>query len=193
MQVYLNCGDPMVTYTVEEYADAIIVRGRIPARTVGDLVRHAESRGLPYVDIELCQVLGATLVLVGEAGRARLRAKHGACIAPMPPLERWLYGCDTGNSSLAMAHAIFGTPLPQSNYPDRPHDPEDFGRCVRFLDAVPGARERLNAVSVAYPAWRPIVRKWAALEALYREEAPVGEFRRLYVRLQELLAEGDAL
>lgn len=183
----------MITYSVEEHPDAIIVRGTVPMADWIALAERAQPLGLKQMDVGLCQALGAVMVAVNDAGAARLRSEHEARIADLDPLERWRCGVDTGTSSLTMAHAIFGLPFPDGRGPDLPHDPGDFGRCLRFLEAVPGAREGLAAVCERYPEWGPLVREWDSLEALYREEEPSGHAPRLYARLQELRGEGDDL
>lgn len=172
--------------------DALIARGELPVDLFVACANYAEKFGWHKLDIGMAQVLGATLVATNAEGSARLRAEYDARLKNLPPLLRWLKGYDTGVSSKTMAHAIFGAPLDRSGN-DTPHDSDDFGRCVRFLDAVPGAREGLPKVAETYPEWAPLIREWDALEALYRNEVPTVScpHTMLYARLQELRAEGD--
>jgi hypothetical protein len=72
-----------------------------------------------------------------------------------------------------------------------PQDPDDFGRCSRLLALIPEFRPRLAEVAVALPQWSALVEVWDELEALYKEEAPTGKAARLYLRIQELVEEGQ--
>ena len=91
--------------------------------------------------------------------------------------------------------AIWGVMMDQK-WPcgsNRPHDPDDFGRCYRLLELIPEWKERLIEVSQAYPNWMPMIRDWAILTAMYevaidnnRPTAP-----SLYHYMRELILEGD--
>lgn len=76
---------------------------------------------------------------------------------------------------------------------DVPHDPSDFGRCFDLLEAVPGWRERLGEVAAVFPKWGPLVREWARLEALWREEEPMGRAPKLWDAMKALKDEAMAL
>lgn len=103
-------------------------------------------------------------------------------------LAAWLESDDTGMSSRFMA-AMLRTdeeiPVPltkEERAAPVPHDPEDFGRCLRLLDAVPHFRKRLDRLEAASGAWGEIVRNWTELEEMYRR----GDGKRLLARMKEL-------
>ena len=69
-----------------------------------------------------------------------------------------------------------------------PHDPDDFGRCHRLLQAFPEWRSRLDEMR-AHPGWGPLVDAWSELEALYAEEIQSGKAPKLYARMCALRGE----
>jgi hypothetical protein len=107
--------------------------------------------------------------------------------------EEWLAGPDTGISSRCICFVMMGGFQPSSKCPAYPpQDPDDFGRCHRFLTRFPEFRPRLGEVAAAFPHWGPLVRDWDKLTALYEEELPtgVGVATRLYGMMKALLEEG---
>lgn len=90
---------------------------------------------------------------------------------PNMGIRAWLGGHDTGVSSLTMAAVMFNA----GNYvgnPQRfshPLDSSDFGRCHRFLEAVPQSRERLHWMAYVSPTWKALVERWDEITALYVE------------------------
>ena len=107
----------------------------------------------------------------------------------MTPLE-WMMSGDTGISSTTIMHVMEGTRAP--DWVDVPHDPADFGRCYRLLEAFPQYAARLPEVAEKYPAWVGLVREWAALTEMYCVARNTGaeHARDLYQRMQELIDEG---
>lgn len=106
-------------------------------------------------------------------------------------LDAWLKSDDTGASSLFMAAVLF--PAQVSNAHDHqtekrhPYDPADFGRCHRFLQAVPEAAGRLGEVRAAGgPVWERLIDNWRELATLFEEELPGGKAPRLYQRMKDL-------
>lgn len=98
----------------------------------------------------------------------------------------WLLGDERGASSKAMCRAMYGDPKEGPEWTHHPHDPDDFRRCVRFLDQT-GTRVRLGMVAKLSPVWAALVDRWAELEALLREEEPTGKAPRCYKRMQEII------
>jgi hypothetical protein len=84
----------------------------------------------------------------------------------------WLETGHTGNSS----KTICGTLFPKlreihSSYSnkndhinDYPRDNADFGRCVEFLDTIPGSRALLSKMSSVSPEWEKLIDNWQILE-----------------------------
>lgn len=85
-------------------------------------------------------------------------------------INQWLNGKDTGSSSLCMARILTGI---QTGIDRRfvlnppPRDASDFGRCVRFLEAVPEAKS-IELMAAITPQWKILVENWRPLERLYR-------------------------
>lgn len=107
----------------------------------------------------------------------------------MTPLD-WMMSGDTGTSSKTILHVMEGTPAPA--WVDVPHDPSDFGRCHRLLEAFPAYRARMGEVAEKYPAWIGLVREWDALTALYvaAKSASQKSAPGLYARMRPLIDEG---
>jgi len=59
--------------------------------------------------------------------------------------------------------------------------------CVRFLEAVPVARERLASMAPLSSAWATLVAHWAVLEEQLRLDLPSGDGTRTQARLDALL------
>lgn len=106
-------------------------------------------------------------------------------------LTAWLASDDTGMSSRFMAHYIAswssgwpaGVERPEYAHP---HDPADFARCLRLLDAVPEFRAHVHKMAGAGGQWPGLVKEWSRLEELYREEAPSGNCPKLYAAMKKL-------
>lgn len=116
------------------------------------------------------------------------RPTYGAP-ASMKPYVDWANGPDSGISSRTLLSAITGRSfLPYRFGPDVPHDPADFGRCVRLLDNFPELRPQLAKVAEEHPRWAGHVARWAEFEAMYRAaiESKAGTVPDLYAALQEL-------
>lgn len=113
---------------------------------------------------------------------------------PNMGLAAWLNSDDTGQSSLYMARAIvpfttLAVYVSRSTSTEPwPHDPDDFGRCVRLLDAAPELRPHILKLNTPDhpPVWNIIAYEWNTLEAWYREDLPTGKSQRLYKRLREI-------
>lgn len=101
-------------------------------------------------------------------------------------LVAWLASDDTGLSSVFMARVYKGLPTTIACYP---FDPADFGRCSRFLEAVPEARALLPKLAKHGPVWAEYVRRWDEMEALYQEEKPSGKCPKLYEVMQSIQVE----
>lgn len=103
--------------------------------------------------------------------------------------SRWLFGDDTGMSSVTIWSVMNGiSPERVDRRAGIPHDPQDFGRCHRLLEHFPAWRSRMHLVSATYAAWAPLIDagEWESLTALYLEELPTGRAPKLAARLKEL-------
>lgn len=104
----------------------------------------------------------------------------------MKAYVEWANGDDSGTSSKTILAAITGYPFVQRG--DVPHDPSDFGRCVRLLDRFPELRPELAKVVEKHPRWAPHVERWDEFEAMYRAaiDSKAKTAPELYAALQEL-------
>jgi hypothetical protein len=51
---------------------------------------------------------------------------------------------------------------------NHPHDNGDFSRCVKFLDAVPEVRARMDELKPLSKEWKNLVEKWDQIESLMK-------------------------
>ena len=101
---------------------------------------------------------------------------------------KWFIQGETGISSKALAAAVCGLEPDETRvkFGNHPADPDDFKRCVKFLDSVPEARLYLNRAKALSEVWTRLVEHWDELESLFREEYPTKSAPRLYSRMKEL-------
>lgn len=161
---------------------------------VSAISKHIERKKVSAVSPRrLNAIVAAADLIVGAF------AVEDVMATPGMGLRAWLHCDDTGTSSLAMAARLIrevGGPRIHVEQPsDHPLDPDDFGRCVRLLEAVPEFRPHLAAMASVSPAWKALVEHWDELEALYRERLPSRWMPILYARMQRLIdgaeTEGD--
>lgn len=124
-------------------------------------------------------VIEAANLVVAQAARKPIMAREGM------GLDKWLASDDTGSSSKAMAHHLLGAYC-ERNADAHPIDPADFGRCHRFLLAVPEAVPLLPLMVNVSPVWARLIAAWPELTALYLEELPSGKCPRLYETMTNL-------
>ena len=111
--------------------------------------------------------------------RDDVRAKPGM------GLKAWLCSDDTGLSSRFMADCLTGHRAGQDAH--YPHDPDDFGRCFRLLEAAPTLRKDIGVLAGTCRQWRALIENWTELEALWLEESPSGHAPKLFDRMQALI------
>lgn len=124
-----------------------------------------------------------------------LTKEHHPAIREMG-LAKWLASDDTGLSSRYMASVLSlasgasvhcGRTRSSDGAPAYPLDPDDFGRCVRMLDACPELSPHIPALAEnSGLVWKAIAERWGNLEMLYREELPSGSCPKLYDELQKI-------
>jgi len=132
------------------------------------------------------EVLEGAKLIVGAVNRVPVMA------TPNMGIAAWLECDDTGRASRFMAWTLMGAkagvPLAEN---DHPHDPSDLGRCLRFLEACPGIKDKLLVMGENCGAvWRGLILQWDALEGLYREELPTGTAPKLYAIMQQIIGVG---
>ena len=115
---------------------------------------------------------------------------------PNMGLEQWLQSDDTGLSSLAMTWQLFNEPenrhmvgsvKSSGDKTEHPHDPADFGRCYRFLKAVPEATKRLDRMRTVSAVWDRFIDNWSKMTYLYERDISAGYSDELYELMQDLM------
>ena len=76
----------------------------------------------------------------------------------------WIGTDDRGLSSEFMARYLLGHNQPEVHFP---RDADDFGRCLKMLEACPDLAESAPKVGNASTEWTLLVEEWATLEQLY--------------------------
>ncbi|MFV4834695.1 hypothetical protein ACNJNY_00415 [Citrobacter freundii] len=120
------------------------------------------------VDHRFNKIIEAANIIVAEFGRPYVPASSNM------GLEAWLNSDETGSSSLYMAWILsgggfghwWGRRQPEPNYP---RDPDDFGRCLKMVEAVPEFKGIIYKMNDYGPEWMAVARHWDSWEKLYRE------------------------
>ena len=81
----------------------------------------------------------------------------------------WFATGRVGISSKAMACAVAGLPQDRT-FHNTPCDPDDFNRCLLFLEAVPEARGMMDKIADISPKWRTLVDRWGEVEQSFLDE-----------------------
>lgn len=121
-------------------------------------------------------IIQAANLICEEYAKPVVRAPKGM------GLIEWLASDDTGLSSLFMASKLTGMFKAKYAYP---HDPADFGRCLRLVEAVPKLESKIRDMSQHGKEWAVVAANWHE----WAEVCRAGEGRRLY-RLMQLCYEG---
>lgn len=102
-------------------------------------------------------------------------------------LNAWLASDDVGASSLYMAGMLTGGCIAKHAYP---RDVDDFGRCVRMIEAVyqEGAKVPLDPMLNCGPYWAMVTTNWLSWETMYKAE----KFAELHEAMREAYAAVDS-
>jgi hypothetical protein len=149
----------------------------------GAIFQHLADQGIEELEPRCINaVIKAADAIKAECERESVKATAGM------GLMEWLASDDTGLSSKFMAHVLCGRPkvCDETRFP---WDPSDFGRCHRFLEAVPNARESLDAMRQHGPVWAAYVDHWQEMTDLYLAELPTGSCPKLYELMKRLQRE----
>lgn len=101
-------------------------------------------------------------------------------------LGNWILHGNTGISSETMAAIALGATNASGYRADAPHDPSDFGRCYKLVQAVPEIREHFPRIAKKVKQFAGILREWDDLVRIYERDKPKGESDELYKRIREL-------
>ena len=147
----------------------------------------AEKHGVVDVSARhMSAIIDAANRLCDEFNRDDVTAPDGAGLAA------WFGSDHVGMSSAYMARRLAplaGLVCPPHRLRDEyayPHDPSDFWRCLKLLDAVPALRSHIGAMAAYGPIWAAYVENWQEMAALYAEEEPTGNAPKLYALMQKL-------
>lgn len=145
---------------------------------VGGILKLLDKMGVkeshPHI---MNAVIDGANEIIKQVERPVIAASEGMGLA------KWLRSDDTGSSSLYMAHILADGPMDRHAFP---WDPADFGRCYRFLRAVPEARKKLLLMRGTGAVWAAYVAHWDEMERLWEQESPTGKAPKLYALMQRL-------
>jgi len=80
----------------------------------------------------------------------------------------WFASGKVGSSSKTMAFAAIGK---NQGYPDYPHDPDDFNRCLLLVKQVPEIKLAFDKISKLSGKWHKLTSRWDEIETCFIEEA----------------------
>lgn len=78
----------------------------------------------------------------------------------------WLGNGNVGLSSKTMFNCLIGHKDFEVNYP---HDPDDFSRCYKLLEAIPEWKSELYKLKSLSKIWSDLVDNWDKLTEMYKE------------------------
>lgn len=115
-------------------------------------------------------VIAAANSIVEEFAKPIVKA------APAMGLKAWLDSDDVGASSEYMAWALsdydqqvlfWGRNSPHLAYP---HDPDDLGRCIRLIEAVPEFGGKIPEMAHRGKEWLAVATNWADWVEMYNAD-----------------------
>lgn len=78
----------------------------------------------------------------------------------------WLANGFVGMSSKTMCNFFLGNKDFKINHP---HDPDDFSRCYKLLQAVPEWKRRISELQSLSPQWKNLSENWDKLTEMYEQ------------------------
>lgn len=103
-------------------------------------------------------------------------------------IGEWLISGQTGCSSTYMAGIMLGADTETKSRwgASYPHDPSDFGRCLRLIEAVPEIKEHLHLMKECGEVWSKLVDNWDEMTRLYQRDLDTGRSEDLYLLMKSL-------
>lgn len=89
----------------------------------------------------------------------------------------WVQNGETGQSSKTMWGFFMGETPEIINHP---HDPDDFQRCYKLLQAVPEWKRRMDELRILSPTWNALVDNWSKLTEMWEERLATGKSNGMY-------------
>lgn len=125
--------------------------------------------GIAVVPRQFNAIIAAANDIVAEYAKPIVKATPGM------GLEAWLDSDDTGASSLYMAWCLSagqfgywqGREQPEPAYP---RDPDDLGRCIRLIEAVPEFGGKIPEMAHRGAHWLAVTTNWDRWVEMYYDE-----------------------
>ncbi|WP_347990073.1 hypothetical protein [Methylomonas sp. AM2-LC] len=168
-------------YTIKKIMNCRIVYGAVPISEFAMLTQGYSKKAI--LSSSLASRIGATFV-IGEpedidllsqstdlpVSESRQIDVSEAKLAGLPEtIITWLKIGERGLSSDAMCKAFFG--IPSRAGVNHPHDPDDFKRCMGFLNSVPSSDKwRMNQLPDLSKEWKFLSNSWLEIEKCLLEE-----------------------
>lgn len=127
--------------------------------------------GLPAEPRLMNCVIAAADTICAEFAKPLVKASTGM------GLTAWLASDDVGMSSKFMASVLSGKFQAEFAIP---YDPDDFGRCVRMIQAVPELEPLIGEMRKHGPMWTAVADKWERWSEMLNEE----QFRALHEEMR---------
>lgn len=183
-------------YRVQNIENCKIIWGHIPITDLVSITASMPKKAL--MDAGLADRIGATFVCGLRDDLLRLQQRtdlpiserrhrdfrQAQALALPSVVADWLLTGDRGASSNALCKGIFG--IPEDTGPDHPHDPDDFGRCHRFLEKTQ-ALEHIGRMRQVSQIWNALVDRWDEIDNLYLIELPSGKAPRTYEFMHQII------
>lgn len=100
-------------------------------------------------------------------------------------IDWWLKNGDRGNSSETMLCICYNRTLVEMTF-DTPHDPSDFYRCYKLVEAVPEIKDKFYLLANTSNKWKVIIDKWDSLCVLLNDLIATKKDNGLYDFLQSI-------
>lgn len=121
---------------------------------IAAITKHLDKQGIKtMVPRQFNAVISAANAIIDELNKPPVLASPGM------GLNAWLNSDDTGTSSKWMAMVFCNGVSPYGH----PHDADDFARCMRLLEAVPGYASRLDELRGRSKEWDALLDRWGAI------------------------------
>lgn len=131
---------------------------------IGAILKHLcrqHGKNLSMCPRQYNAVVHAANLIVEEMAEAPEMSTPGM------GLTRWLASDDTGMSSEWLAGWLSGAFHRRSAYPS---DSDDFGRCLRMLEAAPELMAAMPRLREAPKPWPELFAEWESLAGLYQTD-----------------------
>lgn len=146
-----------MSFTVQSTPYGVLVFGPIPISAFATVIE--QWKGMVLVP-GVAAATGATLALTTDANRWLKAVNDELDVAFRDdPQARWLYGTDTGLSSLTLFSVLCDDRLHDQaiarlkGEAHTPRDEDDLNRCQKLLNLFPQWVSRLDDVVDKYPEW----------------------------------------